>query len=263
MLVSIRRLDAYNNAVGLLEDTIRHQPDDLSILINLGIELAKVGRIEDAMQAFDHAAHLFSDSPLLNYKLNQEEHKLEYSLGLACEQLGRPREAMGHYKKAVQLRPQYVAARYNLGLLLQEAGLLQAALDQYEEAVRIKPDFAQAHCNLGVLLASAGRFDEAIPHLEEGARLDPDAGTYINLVDAYAQTGRRAEAIEAAEKAIRLAREDGHDEMAEQIETWLNGFRGVTSGSPVRVESLGRCDGDCSTRQLELVSCTFHVQRSG
>jgi protein O-mannosyl-transferase len=224
-MVGIRRLSAYNNAVGLLQDTIKNQPDDLSILINLGIEQAKVGDIEDAMQSFDHAAHLFSDSPLLNYKLNQEEHKLEYSLGLACEQLGRPREAMAHYKKAVQLRPQYVAARYNLGLLLQEAGLLQAAMDQYEEAVRIKPTFAQAHCNLGALLASAGRFDEAISHLEEGARLDPEAGTYINLVDAYVQTGRREDAIRAAEQAIGVARENGQQEMAEQIEAWLQGFR--------------------------------------
>ncbi|HEY1602756.1 MAG TPA: tetratricopeptide repeat protein [Pirellulales bacterium] len=224
-MVGIHRLSAYNNAVGLLQDTIKNQPDDVSILINLGIEQAKVGDIEDAMQSFDHAAHLFSDSPLLNYKLNQEEHKLEYSLGLACEQLGRPREAMGHYKKAVQLRPQYVAARYNLGLLLQEAGLLQAAMDQYEEAVRIKPSFAQAHCNLGALLASAGRIDEAILHLEEGARLDPEAGTYINLVDAYVQTGRREDAIRAAEQAISVAEEDGQQEMAEQIGAWLQRFR--------------------------------------
>jgi tetratricopeptide (TPR) repeat protein len=228
-LVSIRRLAAYENAVALLEDTIKNEPDDLSILINLGIELAKVGRIEDAMQSFEHASHLFSDSPLLNYTLNQEEHKLEYSLGLACEQLGRPREAMDHYKKAVQLRPQYVAARYNLGRLLQEFGLLQSAMDQYAEAVRIKPDFAQAHCNLGALLASAGRFDEAIPRLEEGARLDPEAGAYVNLVDAYMQTGRRDDAVRAAEEAVRMAREDGDANLADQIEAWLTRFRGDNS----------------------------------
>ncbi len=225
MLVSARRLDAYEDPVKLLQDTIKNEPEDLSMLINLGVELAKAGRIDEAMESFEQASRLFSESRILNYKLNQEEHKLEYSLGLACEQLGQLREAMQHYKNAVRLRPQYVAARYNLGRLLHEFGLFQAAMDQYEEAVRVKPDFGLAHSNLGALLAGAGRLDEAIPHLEEGARLDPDAGAYVNLVDAYSQAGRRDDAMRAAKEAVRLARANGEDELADQIESWLKRFR--------------------------------------
>ena len=224
-LVSVRRLAAYKDALTLLEDTVANQPDDFSILINYGVELTRAGRPEEALKPFGHALWLMTESPLRNYKLNLETRRLHGYIGLAYEQMNRPREAMEQYKQAIQAWPENAAARYNLARLLNEFGLLEAAMDQYKEAVRIKPTFAQAHCNLGALLAGAGRYDEAIAHLEEGVRLDPDAGSYVNLVDAYTQTGRRDDAIGAAKQAVLLARENGQADLADQIEAWLARFR--------------------------------------
>jgi protein O-mannosyl-transferase len=221
-VVSVRRLAAFKDTLTLFEDTLYYQPDDFAILVNLGVELAKNDRTDEAMPYFDRAERLHTDSPILNYRLSQESHKLYYNLGLACETFGRTREAIAYYKRAIELKPDYDIAHYNLALLLHRFGLLQSALDEYEEAIRLTPDFAAAHVNLGALLAGAGRYDEAIGHLEEGVRLVPDATAYVTLVDAYVQLGRRQDAIAAANRGIELARAEGQDELAAQISDWLS-----------------------------------------
>ncbi|HVU88487.1 MAG TPA: tetratricopeptide repeat protein [Pirellulales bacterium] len=222
--VANMRLVSYANQVTLLAETVERQPDDLSMLINLGVALSRAGRPEEALPHFERAADLYQNSPLLNYKLNHEAHKLYYNWALACQDLERPDEAIHHYEEAINVLGDHAQSHYNLGLLLQQRGLLAAALAQYKEALRINPAFAAANCNLGALLATAGQFEEAIPYLENGSRLDPEPGTFINLVDAYSQVGRKDDAIVAARTAIRLARERNRQELADQIEEWLTTF---------------------------------------
>jgi tetratricopeptide (TPR) repeat protein len=161
----------------------------------------------------------------LNYKIIPDSHKLYYNWAHAYQDMGQPDEAIKYYREAMKIRPDYPQTRYNLGLMLQQDRMYAEALEQYEEALRLNPKFGAAHCNLGALLAAAGQFEEAIPHLEQGSQLDPDPGTFVNLVDAYAKVGRRDDAIKAAESAIRLAREQNYNDLADDIEEWLKKFR--------------------------------------
>lgn len=224
-VVTSRRADAYQDARTLLADAALHQPDDIWILTNLGVELASAGEPEQALAQFQHAAALYEDSSLLNYKLNRDIGTLYFNMGLAYESIDRPREAIVHYNRAIAARPHFAYGYFNRGLLRQRLGRLQGAREDYEQALQIKPDLVDALINLGALLAAAGRYEEAIPHLEEAARLEPDAAVYVNLVDAYAQSGRKDEAVQAARTAVQLARAAGQDELAEQIEAWLATFQ--------------------------------------
>jgi Flp pilus assembly protein TadD len=52
-------------------------------------------------------------------------------------------------------------------------GNLQEAIGHFERALRIKPDFADAHNNLGVALIRLGRVQEAIRHWEQAVRIRP------------------------------------------------------------------------------------------
>ncbi len=223
--LTARRVAAYQDARTLLTDAARHQPDDIWILINLGVELANAGQPEDALVHFQHAAELYENSPPLNYRLNRDIGMLYFNIGLAYDGIDRPRAALEYYNRSIELRPDFAYGYFNRGLLRQRLGRLPGAIDDYEAALQIKPELVEAHVNLGALLATAGRYDQAISHLEEAARLEPDAAVYVNLVDAYAQAGRGEDAVEAARTAITLARAAGQDELAEQIEAWLGTFR--------------------------------------
>jgi hypothetical protein len=55
-------------------------------------------------------------------------------------------------------------AHNNLGNALYGRGEVDEAIAHYQKALEIKPDDAKAHANLGVVLASRGRMNEAIGH---------------------------------------------------------------------------------------------------
>jgi len=54
------------------------------------------------------------------------------------------------------------------------AGRIREAIEHYERAVQLKPDFAEAHCNLGGALWQAGKVNDAIGHYEQALRIKPD-----------------------------------------------------------------------------------------
>ncbi len=127
IVVANTRLESYADSIRLLEDTVKNQPDDFSILVNLGVELAKAGRPAEAIPFFEHASDLYRNAPILNYKLSQESHKLYHNWALACEELNREDEAIRHYEEAIEIRPDYALSHYNLGLVLQRYGALEGA----------------------------------------------------------------------------------------------------------------------------------------
>jgi tetratricopeptide (TPR) repeat protein len=80
-------------------------------------------------------------------------------------------EAVEHYKRAVQLKPDYPQACYDLGNALARQGKLDQAIENYERALQLKPDYAEAHYNFGVALASQGKSAEAMQHFQQGLSL--------------------------------------------------------------------------------------------
>ena len=64
--------------------------------------------------------------------------------------------------------------QFTYGFALQAQGKLDDAIGAYREAIRLKPDYAEAFYNLGSVLNELGRFDEADQALDEARRLKPD-----------------------------------------------------------------------------------------
>src|SRR5262249_36269326 len=64
-------------------------------------------------------------------------------------------------------------AHVALGYLASVARNTEAAVGEYRIALQLNPNFAAASGYLGMALAFAGQADEAIPHLERAIRLSP------------------------------------------------------------------------------------------
>ena len=58
-------------------------------------------------------------------------------------------QAVGAYRKALELAPNDAPTHYDLGLALRNNGATRQALEAFETAVRLKPAWAQAHYALG------------------------------------------------------------------------------------------------------------------
>jgi tetratricopeptide (TPR) repeat protein len=182
----------YTDIETLYRTTIARNPACWMAQVNLGNILYQANRIPEAMDLFNQAMRI---KPAVGY----------YSVGNALVLKGRTFEAIGQYKQALQIDPDYAEVHHNLAGALLVTGRTQEAIEHYEQALRIDPAFAEAHNNLGHALVQTGRAPEAIDHYKKALRIIPNsADTHNNLAAALAEIGQTSEAIEQLKAALRI-----------------------------------------------------------
>ena len=72
------------------------------------------------------------------------------NLGLALNQIGKSKEAIYHFRKAIKLKPDYYKAYINLGTVLMSKQKIEKAIDYFKMAIKINPDSVLAHKNLQI-----------------------------------------------------------------------------------------------------------------
>jgi len=193
-VLTFRQCEIYRDSETLYRATIARNPDCWMAYNNLGLELARAGRWEEAIADYERALAI---DPSLSTVHND--------LGSALVGEGRLAPAVDQFREALRLRPRYPEAIYNLGAVLQADGQNEAAIAEFYRAVRFKPDFPEAQYNLGLTLASIGRPAEGLVHLAAAVRLRPGwAEAHFNLAVALRQLGRAEEATAEFDRARRL-----------------------------------------------------------
>jgi tetratricopeptide (TPR) repeat protein len=139
-------------------------------------------------------------------RLNEEYAGRKFILGLQSPNLD---EAISHYKRAIELRPDYIQAHNNLGGALLNKGNTSEAISHYKKAIELQPDYFQAHNNLGNALLNKGNTSEAISHYKRAIELRPDyADAHYNLGNALLKKGNLAEAISHYKTSIEIKPND-------------------------------------------------------
>lgn len=203
---------------------------------------------EEAMRNFGEAYIREGDytkalSKLLEAeKLYSKDPHLQYDLGLVYIAKEKPGMAIDHFKKAVEIKPDYTPAKNSLGV----AYLAQKKWDDaiacfkeitedllyvtphyplsnlgwayynkkeynlaekyYKDALKIEPRFAIALSGLGKTYIATGRISEAIAALEKAVKNSPNsAELYLDLADAYRLSREYKKALDAYSKVIELA----------------------------------------------------------
>jgi protein O-mannosyl-transferase len=132
-----------------------------------------------------------------------------YNLANALLQKGNLDEAIVQYREALQLKPDHVEALVNLGNALRQTGKADEAIIQYQKALQTDPDNADARNNLGIVLFQKGRTDEALTQFQKVLQINPDnADAHDNLGSALLQTGKADEAIGQFQMALHSKPDD-------------------------------------------------------
>jgi tetratricopeptide (TPR) repeat protein len=127
------------------------------------------------------------------------------NLGTLLLHQGRVDEALVHFQKAVELRPDYAEAHYNLGQVLYPMGEVDEALAHFRRALEIQPNLAMVHNNLGYALLQAGQAEEALAHFRKAMQIEPDSShAHYVLGVALSQMGQVDEAIAHYQKALEI-----------------------------------------------------------
>jgi tetratricopeptide (TPR) repeat protein len=128
-----------------------------------------------------------------------------YNLGWAYGELGRWEEAIEPYKAAIKLRPRYAKAYCNLGVAYGKLGRQAEEEEAYKKAIEITPYLPEAHFNLSAIYGSQGKYEQAAEELEKVVvAQSEDADAFYTLGYAYSMAGRLVKATDAYKRAVKL-----------------------------------------------------------
>ncbi len=164
----------------------------LLLLILITVTWRQVGHWENSITLFEH-----------NLKFTSNNCIAHNNLGNALNQQNRSKEAIVHYLKALEIKPDYVQAHNNLGNALNRQNRPKEAIRHYLKALEIKPDYVQAHNNLGNTLSNLGRIEDAIKFYLQALEIKPyDGEIHSNLGVAYCRIGNITGGIAHFRKAL-------------------------------------------------------------
>jgi Flp pilus assembly protein TadD len=199
----------YDEAREHLEASLKVNPDNAQAHCNLGRVLSLQGKFTEADGEF-----------LAAVRIKPKDAEIRRSYASALAEQGRKEEAVKQLRELLQLKPD-TEARVQLATLCYETGRSRDAAAEYRLALAAKPDHPEALNNLAWLLATCSDATvrdgaEAVRLAEHACRLSgyKEAQTLGTLAAAYAEAGRFAEAVDAAQKAVDLARTGGDAHLA-------------------------------------------------
>lgn len=130
---------------------------------------------------------------------------LENNYGVELFRIGKTEEALAHFKKSVELRPQWNISNNNLGAVYERLGDLKNAKVYYKRSVQLS-DYYLAYDNLSSLFAKTEEPDEALKFLEIAIRKFPNSERVNNaLAITYYKKGDIEQALYFAQRAISIS----------------------------------------------------------
>lgn len=192
-ILAVARLEQgrFDEAIALLSESPEMNVEGLGTLASA---LQKVGRSDEAMQAFIKAL-----------ELEPTNAKVQNNLGFFLLEQGRLDEAIPHLMAALKSKSDFPQAHYNLGNVYFQKGDVDGAISHYKNAVRFWPQYSDAQCNLGMALLKIGKPQAALPHVETAIHLHPNFGrAHHHLSEILFQLGRFAESEAEARRAVQL-----------------------------------------------------------
>ena len=203
-----RQTSYWRNSETLWRHALAVTADNDLARTSLGMFYDDSGRRDLAISQYESALKIRSAHP---EALCNVTYLVHYDLGNALLHEGKFDDAIAHYKKAVQLRPNYASAYYNLGAALFYKGQLDDAIAQWQTTLAMQPDHAEAHAGLGTAFLRKGSLGEAINHYEKAIAapvpslfaLDYLAWILSTCSDVSFRNGPRG--VELAQQAVRFS----------------------------------------------------------
>ena len=217
----------WGDDVILWEDCVRKSPNKPRQHYNLGVVLARNGVLDDAIKQYRVA---------LNLKPDYVE--AYYNLGNAFARKGDVETAIFNYRKALQFNPDFFQSYYNIAKILYGQGKVNKAIHNYQKALTINNQTPQTLFNLSWIYAtydnrSYRNGKRAVKLAYKLCKLTGNKQPLAldALAAAYAENGNFNQAVDTAQKALRLATQLGPEELALGLKQRLKLYK---AGQPYR-----------------------------
>lgn len=240
-------------AVAHYKKALSYNPYLLKTSHNLAGAYLMQGRVGEAVTYYSKTLDLEPNMPEANYMM-----------GNILLKQGKPVDAITYYEKAIKSRPDWPEAQKrlkaarsnaisywseslrmnpnqpelhrNLGAVFYREGNLEKAFFHWETALQLKPDWPDVLNNVAWLKAAYEneQFYDADGAVQLGRRACELTGfkdpvSLDTLAVAYAASGNFPDAVQTAEEALKLAVSGGQAELASQIQSRLELYKGGQS----------------------------------
>lgn len=142
-------------ALELIEQAIKLNPDDGIAFSNMGNILKELGRHDEAICALDKAIQLMP-----NYA------EAYNNKGNTLQELNRYEDAIAWYDRAIALNPNYAEAYSNKGNALKLLKRHEEALNNYHQATTLNPQFFDAYWHKALAQLPSGDFENGWSNYE-------------------------------------------------------------------------------------------------
>jgi tetratricopeptide (TPR) repeat protein len=212
---TLTELGEFDSAVLELSKAVEIDPENFKAHSNLGAALARTGKFDQALTHLEKSL-----------QLSPGDVRTRIVLGGVLLNLGRPDDAASHLRTAIEAVPGSPDAHNNLGGVLARQGKFDEAIPHFQKALEADPNSVEIHFNLGRALAANRAVEAGIRHLEKAVALDGARQPAIldKLSALYADSGRRAEALEVARRALELASVQNQHELASALKARISEY---------------------------------------
>jgi tetratricopeptide (TPR) repeat protein len=136
----------WRDSVSLWSHTLKCTSRNHRAYFNLGAELARLKRYEEAVEQYRESLKILPDDAVAHS-----------NLGFALARLGRWNEVAAEYEAALRIQPRNVQLLSDLGNALARQGRLDEAIDRYRQALEIEPGRTEIRHNLDIVQAARER----------------------------------------------------------------------------------------------------------
>src|SRR6266446_6921251 len=202
--------DAPQAAVIRLKEALEEFPKSSKLWFAMGLAQFQDNKNKAAAEAFEHCLRL--DPHLAS----------AYAyLGMIEVDLGKSREAVNFYQKALTVEEKAAVTHYLMSEALEKLDPPDDAGTEkhLRRALALDPGFQRAHLALGKLFLRVNRFEDAARELEGVIQTDPKiAEAYYQLGRVYSRLKRKEEAQAAMAKFEQLSTEEKEQSERERRE---------------------------------------------
>jgi tetratricopeptide (TPR) repeat protein len=194
---------------------------------DLGCALLEQGQVPNAISNFESALVLQPAFP-----------QAYYNMGRAFLTNQQPDVAADCFQRALAMDPSVAELHYKLANALVQIGRPAQAIAEYSQALQLRPGMDEAANNLAWLLATCS--DRTLRNGAKAVTLARQASEHSHaqnpvilgtLAAAYAELGKRSDAVITAEQALQLALAQTNRTLAGALESQLRQYQGASGGS--------------------------------
>jgi protein O-mannosyl-transferase len=161
-----------------------------------------IGHFERAVEIWPGHASSWTNLGMIYNHPRIAEHLL--AAGDTARFLEFKQKAAATFSKAIRLNPEDGKALFNLGLTYEYTGMIDSATYYYERCIQYNPKIINPRSRLADLRFMQGEVQEALKLNQEIIRIDPnEALPYVSFGNYYMVSGDTLKAIESYEEAAK------------------------------------------------------------